>query len=61
MPLAHSNDTNRNSVWAPYMVVNPGENMHEAAQRHRRDTGHRGAVIIVGLNDGLRWSEKQGL
>lgn len=54
MPLTHSDETTRNHVWAPYMVVNPGENMVEAAERHRRDTGHRGGVIIVGFNDGRR-------
>ena len=38
------------SIHAPYMVVNPGENLMEAAVRHRRDTGHKGSVIVVAFN-----------
>lgn len=39
-------------IFAPYMVVNPGETVREAASRHRRDTGHRGAIWIAGINTG---------
>jgi hypothetical protein len=39
-------------VWAPYMVINPGETIPEAMARHRRETGHRGGCICVGVNDG---------
>ena len=40
--------------YAPFMVVNPGETLLTAMARHRRDTGHRGGLIIVGCNRGNR-------
>ena len=46
--------TTMTPVRAPYMVVNPGETWIDAANRHRRDTGHRGSVIIVAINRGTR-------
>ena len=38
--------------FAPCMVVNPGETLPEAIKRHRRDTGHRGPVVVVAWNRG---------
>lgn len=35
---------------APYMVVNPGETIEEAARRHRRDTGYAGTLHVVAFN-----------
>ena len=46
--------TTMTPVRAPYMVVNPGETWIDAANRHRRETGHRGSVIIVAINRGTR-------
>ena len=33
--------------YAPFMVINPGETLQAAIDRHVRDTGHRGALIVV--------------
>jgi hypothetical protein len=38
------------NTWAPCMVINPGETWLTAAARHRRETGHLGAIIIVADN-----------
>jgi hypothetical protein len=41
-------------TWAPFMVINPDETVVAAMARHRRDTGHVGSVIVVGINPGSR-------
>ncbi len=50
MSLKKSKKTS-DSVWSPLMVVNPGENLVEAIGRHRRDTGHRGMCVVIGINN----------
>lgn len=34
---------------APFAYVLPGENICEAVARHRRQTGHRGTIVIAGF------------
>jgi len=49
----NSTSINRGSSagrYAPFMVVNPGETLPEAVQRHRRDTGHTAALIVTAFN-----------
>ena len=52
MKLKNSYDkqSNENRARAPYMVVNPGENLVDAMRRHRQETGHRGQCIVVAVN-----------
>lgn len=43
----------RGSDWSdgsPFMVVNAGETLFEAAVRHRRETGHNGELVVVAFN-----------
>ncbi len=51
-----STHNNRSKSYAPYMVVNPGENLITAAARHRRDTGHRGQIIVAAFNRGAAFA-----
>lgn len=46
----HKTAISRTKTPAPFMVVNPGETILDAATRHRRETGHRGVVIVVAFN-----------
>jgi len=46
----HTSDTRHNF----FMVVNAGETLLQAVNRHRRDTGHRGSVHIVAINRARR-------
>lgn len=39
-------------VYAPLMVINPGETPQKAMARHRRDTGYQGHIVVVGWNTG---------
>lgn len=48
------NESATGRAYAPFMVLNPGETLPQAMERHRRDTGHRGAVVVVGWNRGER-------
>jgi hypothetical protein len=45
---------NDGAAYASFMVINPGERLDQAMERHRRDTGHRGALIVVGWNRSKR-------
>jgi hypothetical protein len=48
------NTSDNRAAYAPFMVLNPGETLPQAMDRHRRDTGHRGALIVVGWNRGAQ-------
>ena len=50
----------RNTAWAPYMVINPGETIPQAMERHRRDTGHCGMLILVAINKGAPPAARAG-
>jgi hypothetical protein len=45
--FGHRNDWN---VGSPFMVVNAGETLSEAVERHRRQTGHAGELVVVAFN-----------
>jgi hypothetical protein len=59
----------RGSDWSdgsPFMVVNAGETLCEAAKRHRRETGHMGELVVVAFNGrgrtrGSRRLSRQGI
>ena len=40
------------NLGAPFFVVNPGEAILTAIDRHRRDTGYHGSCILVAINRG---------
>jgi hypothetical protein len=50
----HPMIADRESVYAPGYVLNPGETFAEAEARHRRETGHQGACVCVWINTGVR-------
>jgi hypothetical protein len=52
----HPNRSKAFGSYAPYMVVNPGESLVTAAVRHRRETGHRGQIIVAAINAGAAFA-----
>lgn len=50
MYLNSTDHTSAELSYAPFMVVNPGETLPMAIERHRRDTGHKGQLIVVAFN-----------
>lgn len=43
-------DFDGGEVYAPWFVVNPGEHMLQAMERHRRETGYKGPLFVAAVN-----------
>ena len=46
----HREQKIKSENYDPWFVVNSGENMLQAMERHRRETGYRGPLFVARVN-----------